>query len=157
MTAARSYRQLTCPDLCAWFIALHPGAYIAKDRDAHLFRKFIDDMAVLPTQLLEGMLFEEECASVPSLLRGVDNWLLEDVLMQEAELAIFLSAADPPPFYYDYADLRDTGIADAQQEAVWQRARAQLEKFTDDALNAIAVNPRHASIKKALARRAPKA
>jgi len=129
---------MTASELVDWFIALHPGAYVMKGRDAALIRRFISDCGVLPTQMLECMVYGETLQSVPGLLACVNDWLLDDVLAQEAELAVFLSGDDPPACYYVYRDLNDTGIESVQHDHLWNQAKLELEKYVDDALNRVA-------------------
>ena len=135
---SKTYRELNSVDLLTWFIELHPGAHISKGRDAHFLKRFLDETGILPTQILEGMSSGYGCRSIPIFLNCVDQWLMEDSMEQEASLAVFLSGKDPPPCYYTYRDLKDSGIENAEMEQAWNRASKELEQYTDDACNTTA-------------------
>lgn len=133
-----------------WFQALHPDAFVNRGRDSHLLSMFMKDRGVSSSIVLEGMVFGYGCKSVAIFLNSADDWLLSDALKQEAELAIFLSAETPPPFFYDYCDLTGSGIPSHQIEAARAKAQAELEVWVNEALDAPAKSPNHPASLKAI-------
>lgn len=147
MTEKKSWRQLGCPALADWFVALNPDAFLVRGRDSHLLREFLNAQGCAVTQVLEGMLYYP-ARTVPTFLADAERWLLRDALQQEAELALFLTDGDPPPCYHDYADLKDTGVASVQIEEAWQRAKQELERWVAGVLDAPAKSSSHPTIRR---------
>jgi len=144
-----TWRELNAVELAEWYSAIHPDAYVVKGRDSHLLRRFLDEGEATPTQVLEGMLYRRY-GSVPIFLHESPSWLLDSVLVQEAELAVFLGDGDPPRCYLDYRDLADTGVAHTAIAQTWDAARRELEAWVEATLTQPAKSPHHPAIRRKL-------
>ena len=133
---SNSYRSLNALELVSWFLRL-TGGYINKGRDAHMLSLYMKEHGVEPTQILLGI-FEfrksSDTQDIPTFLRN--DWPLgNDLLQDEAELVLHLTAQPAPSFYIIYADLIDLDMLDASFENAFQKAKQELQEWVDEHLD----------------------
>lgn len=123
------YRQLNAPELVVLWAKIVQG-YTNKGRDAHALRSLMDEKDVVPPQVVLGFCTWTALngpRDVPSFVKGLRRWLVEDPLEAEAELCIALGLQNVRPYLLLYLDARDAGVPDARIEAAYARAKTELE------------------------------
>ena len=135
--AANSYRELNAPELLTWFVKI-TGGYIIKGRDTRAIQYFMDNRALVPCQMLAGMIeFAEmpDTKDIYTFMRREDTWLEENVVAAEATVVKYLTKQEHPPCYWRYMDLLEWDVDDALVESNFRAAKLELEQYLGDVLS----------------------
>ena len=132
--------ELTAVDLVPLFKSVC-GGNVVLGRDARLFRKFMDEEGVEPSQVLLGLyLSKNKSWSNPSIfLHAFEDWLERDQLIAEALLCSIMSAIKLPSCYWNYRDLWREDWLDARAISALTRGREELSEWVKNQLAGVQV------------------
>lgn len=127
--AGVNYRELTAPQLVGrWKAIVNDRVMIG--RDSHLMKDFL--LKATSVQILLGMYRQEsKTITIPQFLRQSEDWLEEDDLWAEIELARYITHITPPE-YYTYWDWCEEETAYAFNKSL--EARLKLREWSEKIL-----------------------
>jgi len=130
-----TYRQLTSPELCTFFVKI-TGGYLNKARDVRMLHNFMQTQELGSSEMLCAM-FDTQAKDIPSLLssREIESVLNEDPYQSETRLVSYLAGKPMPSFAIAYFDLIDTGVVSAEIENYFQSVSEQLKEYLEEHLD----------------------
>jgi len=130
-----TYRQLTGPELCTFFVKI-TGGYLNKARDVRMLHNFMQTQELGSSEMLCAM-FDTQAKDIPSLLssREIESVLNEDPYQSETRLVSYLAGKPMPSFAIAYFDLIDTGVVSAEIENYFQSVSEQLKEYLEEHLD----------------------